>query len=171
MSQLFRLPGAVKRDPSIAASLRLCPAELGAMARHWFEIMRQCGPDVREILHDGHPTACVADAAFAQQIRTAGADARSLLLTITQDPANDQDNDFLRDVLRERLQAQIGSYESYAPVTQAELAENRVLTAMTEERLAAVRRFESAELQPIEDRLRSLKLQPLQTLTKMPNDD
>lgn len=27
--------------------------------------MRACGPDVRELLHDGHPTACVGDAAFA----------------------------------------------------------------------------------------------------------
>jgi hypothetical protein len=27
--------------------------------------MRDCGDDVRELLHDGHPTACVADAAFA----------------------------------------------------------------------------------------------------------
>ncbi len=26
--------------------------------------MRQCGNDVRELLHDGHPTACVGDAAF-----------------------------------------------------------------------------------------------------------
>ena len=26
--------------------------------------MRQCGDDVRELLHDGHPTACVGDAAF-----------------------------------------------------------------------------------------------------------
>ena len=26
--------------------------------------MRNCGEDVRELLHDGHPTACVADAAF-----------------------------------------------------------------------------------------------------------
>ena len=27
--------------------------------------MRNCGDDVRELLHDGHPTACVTDAAFA----------------------------------------------------------------------------------------------------------
>ena len=27
--------------------------------------MRGCGDDVRELLHDGHPTACVTDAAFA----------------------------------------------------------------------------------------------------------
>lgn len=28
-------------------------------------VMRECGDDVRELLHDGHPTACVGDAAFA----------------------------------------------------------------------------------------------------------
>ena len=39
--------------------------ELGAIARHWFGVIRDCGDDVRELLHDGHPTACVADAAFA----------------------------------------------------------------------------------------------------------
>jgi hypothetical protein len=39
--------------------------ELGAIAQRWFEVMRDCGDDVRELLHDGHPTACVADAAFA----------------------------------------------------------------------------------------------------------
>ena len=38
--------------------------ELGANAQRWFEVMRACGEDVRELLHDGHPTACVADAAF-----------------------------------------------------------------------------------------------------------
>jgi hypothetical protein len=38
--------------------------ELGAIAQRWFEVMRACGDDVRELLHDGHPTACVDDAAF-----------------------------------------------------------------------------------------------------------
>jgi hypothetical protein len=38
--------------------------EMGAIARRWFEVMRGCGDDVRELLHDGHPTACVGDAAF-----------------------------------------------------------------------------------------------------------
>ena len=38
--------------------------ELGLIARRWFEVMRTCGSDVRELLHDGHPTACVDDAAF-----------------------------------------------------------------------------------------------------------
>lgn len=38
--------------------------ELGAIAQHWFEVMRACGDDVRELLHDGHPTACLGEAAF-----------------------------------------------------------------------------------------------------------
>ena len=31
----------------------------------WFERMRASGADVVELLHDGYPTACVGDAAFA----------------------------------------------------------------------------------------------------------
>src|SRR5688500_959734 len=65
MSQLLRFPSAVKRDPAIEVWMHEHSGELGAIARHWFEVMRDCGDDVRELLHDGHPTACVADAAFA----------------------------------------------------------------------------------------------------------
>src|SRR5689334_4121650 len=65
MSQLFLLPTAVQRDPSIDTWMRQHAGELGEIAKHWFEIMRQSGEDVREVLHDGHPTACVADAAFS----------------------------------------------------------------------------------------------------------
>jgi hypothetical protein len=38
---------------------------LGAIAQRWFEVMRKCGNDVRELMHDGQPTACVGDGAFA----------------------------------------------------------------------------------------------------------
>jgi hypothetical protein len=65
MTQLFRLPGAVRRDPAIEAWMRGHAGELGVIAQRWFEAMRDCGDDVREVLHDGHPTACVGDAAFA----------------------------------------------------------------------------------------------------------
>jgi len=65
MSRLLRFPSSVKRDRSIEAWVNRQPRELGAIARYWFEIMRDCGDDVRELLHDGHPTACVGDAAFA----------------------------------------------------------------------------------------------------------
>jgi hypothetical protein len=65
MSQLLRFPGSVKRDPAIEAWIREHRGELGAIAQRWFEAMRRCGDDVRELLHDGHPTACIGDAAFA----------------------------------------------------------------------------------------------------------
>jgi hypothetical protein len=65
MNQLFRLPNAVQRDPAVDAWMAERSGDLGAIADYWFEAMRRCGADVRELLHDGHPTACVADAAFA----------------------------------------------------------------------------------------------------------
>jgi hypothetical protein len=65
MSQLFRFPSALKRDPAVEAWMREHADVLGAVAQRWFEVMRACGDDVRELLHDGHPTACVGDAAFA----------------------------------------------------------------------------------------------------------
>lgn len=34
------------------------------MVRPWFELMRDCGVDVRELLNDGCPVACVGDAPF-----------------------------------------------------------------------------------------------------------
>jgi hypothetical protein len=64
MNQLMRFPSAIKRDPAIEIWMRKHSGELGAIAQRWFEVMRACGDDVRELLHDGHPTACVADAAF-----------------------------------------------------------------------------------------------------------
>lgn len=65
MSQVLRFPSSVERDPAIDVWMHEHSGELGAIARRWFEVMRECGEDVRELLHDGHPTACVGDAAFA----------------------------------------------------------------------------------------------------------
>ena len=64
MIRVMRFPAAQRRDPAVEAWLRAHDDELGAIARHWFEVMRACGDDVRELLHDGQPTACVGDAAF-----------------------------------------------------------------------------------------------------------
>ncbi len=62
---LFHFANAVKRDPAVAAWMQARPGELGALAQQGFDMLRHCGDDVRELLHDGHPTACVGDAAFA----------------------------------------------------------------------------------------------------------
>jgi hypothetical protein len=65
MNQLMRFPSSVKQDPAIERWMNEHSGDLGAIAQYWFEVMRNCGDDVRELLHDGHPTACVGDAAFA----------------------------------------------------------------------------------------------------------
>src|SRR5215831_20443098 len=63
-SELLRLNGAVERDPAIDAWFEAHLDELGAIAREWFEAMRRCGDEVREVLHDGCPVACLGDAPF-----------------------------------------------------------------------------------------------------------
>ncbi|MGE4064538.1 MAG: DUF1801 domain-containing protein [Rhodospirillaceae bacterium] len=65
MTALFRLSRANKQDPEIDAWLNARAPELAGLVRPWFEKMRSCGEDVREVMHDGCPTACVDDAAFA----------------------------------------------------------------------------------------------------------
>ena len=60
----MRFPNSVKRDPAIEVWMDKRSGQLGVIAQRWFDVMRACGDDVRELLHDGHPTACVGDAAF-----------------------------------------------------------------------------------------------------------
>ena len=65
MPALLRFLGAVGREPAIDRWLDVQPGELGSIARTWLTLMRQCGTDVRELMHDGCPTVCVEDAPFA----------------------------------------------------------------------------------------------------------
>jgi hypothetical protein len=62
---IFRLSGAAKRDPAVDIWLLDGSVELRSIAQKWFTRMRQSGEDVRELMHDGCPVACVQDAPFA----------------------------------------------------------------------------------------------------------
>jgi hypothetical protein len=63
-SDIFRVSGGVKRDPTVDIWLTDDPIELRSIARNWFLRMRRCGDDIRELMHDGGPVACVEDAPF-----------------------------------------------------------------------------------------------------------
>jgi hypothetical protein len=63
--RLFPLEGAKRHHADVDRWLATRPDELRSIARRWFNEMRRAGPDVLDLLHDGHPTACVADLAFA----------------------------------------------------------------------------------------------------------
>lgn len=63
--KLLTFEGAVRQNPVVTRWLRALPGELGAMAARWFAVMRGCGSNVRDLIHDGCPTACVEGAGFA----------------------------------------------------------------------------------------------------------
>ena len=63
-TELLRFNGAVERDPAIDVWMNDHAGELGEIARQCFEAMRECGDEVRELLHDGCPVACLGDAPF-----------------------------------------------------------------------------------------------------------
>jgi hypothetical protein len=63
-AEFLRFNGTLQRDPAIDRWMKQHAGELGAIAREWFEAMRQCGDEVREIFHDGCPVACLGHAPF-----------------------------------------------------------------------------------------------------------
>jgi len=64
-TELLRFNDTVERDPAIDAWMKEHAGELGSIAHRWFEVMRKCGDEVLEVLHDGCPVACLGDAPFA----------------------------------------------------------------------------------------------------------
>jgi hypothetical protein len=63
-TKLLRFNGAIEHDPAIDAWFNKHADELAAIARRWFEVMRKYGDEVRELLHDGCPVACLGDVPF-----------------------------------------------------------------------------------------------------------
>src|ERR1700749_2624395 len=63
-TDLLRFNGAMERDPAIDAWLKERAGDLGSIAQRWFEVMRECGDEVRELVHDGCPVACLGDVPF-----------------------------------------------------------------------------------------------------------
>jgi len=64
MDILFHFPSARRRDPEVEAWFAVGDP-LRGLVEPWFGLLRAAGSDVRELIHDGRPTACVEDAAFA----------------------------------------------------------------------------------------------------------
>jgi hypothetical protein len=64
-SALLRLNGTTEHDPAIDVWMKEHAGELGSIAKQWFKVMRSSGDEVREVLHDGCPVACLGDVPFA----------------------------------------------------------------------------------------------------------
>src|SRR5262245_27640061 len=63
-TNLLRFDNAIEQDPTINTWMKKHASELKAIARQWFEVMRKCGDEVRELLHDGCPVTYLGDAPF-----------------------------------------------------------------------------------------------------------
>jgi hypothetical protein len=102
----------------------------------------------------GNPQLAQAVEALVQQ-------APALTASFTSNPKNDQDNDFLPDVLRERLQSQIDTYfDSFAPATAAQVREDAALHRLTEMQLNAFAPYQ-AKVRDADAHLRAAKLEPI----------
>ena len=84
----LRFKGAVPHDPAIDAWFHHHAGPLGAIAQHWFQVMRNCGDEVRELIHDGCPTASLGDAPFAYVVFKAHVNVGFFHGAFLRDPAS-----------------------------------------------------------------------------------
>ncbi|HET7813066.1 MAG TPA: hypothetical protein VFL13_01700 [Candidatus Baltobacteraceae bacterium] len=104
---------------------------------------------------------------LAANVSRTAIQAKRLLLTITQNPVNDQDNDFLTDILRERLQTALG-YPNFGPPPQSQVEQAEQIHALTNNRMRAVAAFEQ-QVRALNAQLAGQNLPALDKLTKMPD--
>ena len=104
--------------------------------------------------------AAIKDAALADRARAVLADAKRIEGTLSSQPVNDQDNDFLEDLLRERVLSFVGYLSPGAP-TAAQVAESNALQREGVTALAGYRAFVEREVRPLNDALRAAGLTPL----------
>ena len=97
--------------------------------------------DAREAVIRRQPASALRSAQLARIAR--------LRASLTSSPHADQDDDFLRDRIRERVQTEIGSLQS-SPVspTAEQLRENVVLAKVTARRVRAVMAWLSGAASP-----------------------
>ena len=171
----LRAPVIVKQDPRTrwtAAQLKaryVMERELYGDYGRVDRALNLLGTVVREAPLRVRALRRPGDGSTALAVAQAAAAAKVLMASITSNPGNDQDNDFLQDMLRERLQTQIdASGGTFAPPTQAQARETAVLHALANERVDAVRRFSADGLRSVDARLRAAKVPPLTHLTGKP---
>ena len=59
MNALLDLNNSYDSDPAIESWWDSKNQELSAIARQWWDVMKNCGEDVKESLHNGYPAACL----------------------------------------------------------------------------------------------------------------
>ncbi len=102
---------------------------------------------------------------LAATVREVGDAAAKLIPAFTSNPLNDQDNDFLPDVLRERMQTEIDTYfDSNAPPTESQIREDAALLRLASARLSEYQTL-AVRVKQVDAQLQVAKLASLRTET------
>ncbi|MEA2687895.1 MAG: hypothetical protein QOD51_502, partial [Candidatus Eremiobacteraeota bacterium] len=104
--------------------------------------------------------AAIADPALAERARTVLAEAKRVEGTISSQPVNNQDDDFLEDLLRERVLTFISNFAPGMP-TGAQVAESTALRREGAVALASYRTFVERQVRPLNEALRAASLAPV----------
>jgi hypothetical protein len=104
--------------------------------------------------------AAIKDPALAARARAVLAEAKRVEDTISSQPVNNQDDDFLEDLLRERVLTFIGNFSPGSP-TGAQVAEAAVLQREGAAALASYRTFVERDVRPLNDALRAAGVTPV----------
>lgn len=104
--------------------------------------------------------AASKDPALAERARAVLAEAKRVEGTISSQPVNDQDDDFLEDLLRERVLTFSGNLSPGTP-TAAQRTESAALQREGTVALAGYRAFVDRQVRPLNDALRAAGMSPL----------
>jgi photosystem II stability/assembly factor-like uncharacterized protein len=104
--------------------------------------------------------AAIKDPALAGRARAVLGEAKRVEDTISSQPVNNQDDDFLEDLLRERVLTFISNFSPGAP-TAAQIAEGSVLRREGAAALASYRTFVERDVRPLNDALRAASIPPV----------
>jgi len=104
--------------------------------------------------------AAAKDPALAERARAVLAEAKRVEGTISSQPVNDQDDDFLEDLLRERVLTFSSNLSPGTP-TAAQRAESVALQREGAAALAGYRAFVDRQVRPLNDALRAAGLSPV----------
>ncbi len=104
--------------------------------------------------------ASITDPALGERARGVLAQAQRIEAAISSQPVNDQDDDFLEDLLRERVLTFLSDLSPGAP-TGAQVAEGAALRRAGATALAGYRTFIDRQLRPLDEALRAAGGKPL----------
>ena len=102
----------------------------------------------------------IKDPALAERARAVLDEAKRVEGTISSQPVNNQDDDFLEDLLRERVLTYISNFAPGVP-TGAQVAEGTALRREGATALASYRTFVEQRVRPLNDALRAAGLAPI----------